>query len=163
MGDVPSRRPSSSPVHGCLAPAVQLICEQDLAPPSTHDLRLTRPQASSPLDMMDLSTLENGSELSGSWYQELCRPSPPARPRDPGPFVAGGAGCVSSEYNRCVHPSIHLFWDVPSISESAPMALMFTDLPTPQAFMECLLCAASEHLWSACCVWLPNSGPRISW
>ena len=48
MGDVPSRRPSTSPVHGCLAPAVQLVHEQDLAPPSTHDLRLTRPHASSP-------------------------------------------------------------------------------------------------------------------
>ena len=45
MGDVPSRRPSSSPVHGCLVPAVQLVHEQDLAPPSTHE---THPQASSP-------------------------------------------------------------------------------------------------------------------
>lgn len=97
MGDVPSRRPSSSPVHGCLAPAVQLVREQDLAPPSTHDLRLTRPQASSPRDMMDLSTLESGSELTVSRYPELCRPSPLRGLRDPGPFVAGGAGCVSSE------------------------------------------------------------------
>lgn len=103
MNGVPSRRPSLSavPGRGCLAPTVQLAHEQDPGPTSTHDLGLTCSQASFLQDMMDVSTLEKGSELSVSWYQELCGPSPSARPRGPGsfcwgPFV-GGAGCVSSE------------------------------------------------------------------
>ena len=64
--------PPHPPCQGCLAPMVQLAHKQDPTPRSTHDLELTRSQASFPRDMMDVSTLESGSELSVSWYQELC-------------------------------------------------------------------------------------------
>lgn len=70
MNGVPSRRPFSSsvPGRGCLAPTVQLAHEQDPAPASTHDLGLTRSQASFLQDMTDVSTLGKGSEPSISWY-----------------------------------------------------------------------------------------------
>lgn len=102
--------PPHPPCQGCLAPMVQLAHKQDPTPRSTHDLELTRSQASFPRDMMDVSTLESGSELSVSWYQELCGRHPLQGLGDLGPLVGvplweGLAACHQMYWpNGCVHP-----------------------------------------------------------
>ena len=132
-------------------PMVQFACEQDLAPSSTHNLGLTRPQASFPLGMTDVSASENCNEQNASWHRELCRWSPAQRGiGGPGTFLGvplgeGLAALHQTSFAKSPPLPASAFSGTPLlISESAPKALVFAGLPILRAFTGCLLCAAPE-------------------